>query len=96
MIAAWLHLHNFDPPSWTAFTNVEVWWTSTVLSHRGRRKAMASLLMLVSWELWNERNARIFKHVSTMPTVVFDRIKLESRSWALAGAKHLGLIISGE
>ena len=57
---------------------------------------MASLLMLVSWELWNERNARTFKLVSTMPIVVFERIKLEARNWALAGAKHLGLIISGE
>jgi hypothetical protein len=31
-----------------------------------------------------------------MPTIIFNRIKLEARTWVVAGAKHLGLLISGE
>jgi hypothetical protein len=57
---------------------------------------MDSLLMLVAWEIWNDRNARTFKNVSTMPTIIFDRIKYEARTWVIAGAKHLGLLTAGE
>jgi hypothetical protein len=49
--------------------------------------------MLVTWELWKERNAWTFNNVSTMPTIIFDKIKLEARTWVLAGAKHLGTLI---
>jgi hypothetical protein len=32
-----------------------------VIQKRGHeRKALASLAMLVSWEIWKERNARVF------------------------------------
>jgi hypothetical protein len=96
MIQGWLHIHDFDPSSWSGFGSVELWWTSIAFAHAGRRKAMATLLMLVSWEIWKERNARTFKNVSTMPTIIFERIKSEARTWAVAGAKHLGLFIAGE
>jgi hypothetical protein len=62
-----------------------------ILSDDGRRKAMASLVMLVTWKIWNKRNARIFKNENTLPTIIFSRIKLEARVWVLAGIKHLGI-----
>jgi hypothetical protein len=64
-------------------------------AHEGRRKSIASLLMLVSWEIWKERNARTFNNVSTMPTIIYDKIKLEARTWVLAGAKKLDILMSG-
>ena len=87
LIKVWLGLVDFDPPSWTAINNVEAWWELILLRHPSRRKAMASLLMLTSWELWNERNARTFTKTSTLPATLFSRIKLEAKSWVLAGAK---------
>jgi hypothetical protein len=33
-----------------------------VLTIGGRRKGLASLLILITRELWNEKNARIFKN----------------------------------
>jgi hypothetical protein len=51
--------------------------------------------MLVVWKLWIERNARILKHVSTIPMIVFIRIKMEARTWVTAGAKQLGVLILG-
>jgi hypothetical protein len=66
---------------------------------------MASLLMLVTWGLWKERNARTFNNVSTLPInykkkstlpiIIFQKIKSEARTWVLEGAKYLGLLISG-
>jgi hypothetical protein len=95
MIRYWLGLVDFDPTSWSPFDDVEEWWTTIALAHEGRRKAMASLLMLVTWELWKERNARNFNNVSTLPIVIFGKIKSEARTWVLVGAKHLDLLISG-
>ncbi|PNT71129.1 hypothetical protein BRADI_2g23556v3 [Brachypodium distachyon] len=31
---------------------------------------MATLVMLVSWEIWNEKNTRVFRKIFSMPTVV--------------------------
>jgi hypothetical protein len=51
MVKDWLGLIDFDPTSWVAFDNVDDWWTSVAFAHEGRRKSIASLLMLVSWEI---------------------------------------------
>jgi hypothetical protein len=95
LVKDWLGIVDFEPHSWLAYDEVEDWWTSIAFAHDGRRKSIATLLMLVTWELWKERNARTFNNVSTMPTIIFDKIKLEARNWVLVGAKHLGILISG-
>jgi hypothetical protein len=56
-----------------------------------KHKGVASITLLVTWEIWNERNARVFKNKHAPPTVVFDKIRNEARLWALAGAKHVKL-----
>jgi hypothetical protein len=61
-----------------------------------RRKSFASLLMLTTWEIWIERNARVFRNVAAMPSVVFSKIKGEASLWSSAGAKHLGSIMPRE
>ena len=60
------------------------------------RKTLAFLVLLTSWEVCNERNARVFcnKHASSQ--VILSKIKHETRIWILAGAKRLGEILSGE
>ena len=61
-----------------------------------KRKAMASITMLVSWEIWNERNARVFRNKYAPPMALLAKIKTEARLWVLAGAKRLGEIMPGE
>jgi hypothetical protein len=78
-----------------AFDDVENWWTNIALAHGSQRKGIASLLMLVTWELWKERNARTFNNIGIFPTIIFDNIKTEARTWVLAGAKHLDTLNSG-
>ena len=68
MVKAWLGLEDFVPADWGTFEDVQSWWSHLLLAHPARRKALASLLMLVSWEIWNERNQRTFKNVSTLPS----------------------------
>jgi hypothetical protein len=73
MIKDWIRLHDIDTLAWLAFDDIEAWWCSLILTNGGRRKGLASLL--ISWELWNKRNAWIFKNKSAMTTVVLAKIK---------------------
>ena len=59
------------------------------------RKAMASLTLPGSWELWNERNTRVFKKKFAPPFVLLDKIKKEASLWFVAGAKCLSAIMPG-
>lgn len=67
--------------------------TMGVLPHR---KAMTSITLLVSWEIWNERNARVFRNKHASPPTIFAKIKFEANLWVLVGAKRLGELIPGE
>lgn len=49
------------------------------------RKVMASLTMLASWTIWNERNTRVFHHKSTPPMILLENIKNEAKLWVIAG-----------
>ena len=59
------------------------------------RKGLKSLIILVCWEIWNERNARIFDSTEAPSFTVAKKIKGEASAWILAGAKHLPCLISG-
>jgi hypothetical protein len=61
-----------------------------------QRKALASLTLLTVWELWNERNARVFYNKHSPMFVILHKIKGKDRLWKLAGANRLGEIIPGE
>ena len=96
MVKDWLHLSWLDVSSWDNFNCVQDWWTHMTVNDSARRKAIASLTMLISWELWTERNARVFRHKSTLPSVILGRIKDEAQTWVKAGAKHLEFILPGD
>jgi hypothetical protein len=76
--------------------NTAEWWSFIAGGGMPNRKAMASITLLVAWEVWNERNARVFRAKSAPAQVVFDKIKHEARLWVLAGAKNMGNIMPRE
>jgi hypothetical protein len=41
------------------------------------RKALASLTMLVSWEIWKKRNARVFRNKASTVTMLVTKMKEE-------------------
>ena len=73
--------------------SIKDWWDSLAGDGAHNRKAMASLTLLTTWEIWNERNARVFKKKFAPPQIVLERIKREARLWVTAGAKRLGEIM---
>jgi hypothetical protein len=75
---------------------MDEWWTMMACYPKPNRKAIASLTMLVSWTIWNERNARVFNNKAAPPAVLLEIIKSEVRLWIAAGAKDLSLVILRE
>jgi mannosylglycoprotein endo-beta-mannosidase len=96
-VKEWLGIHDIHPRQWRGSgLSTKNWWSLMTAGPSSNRKAMASLTLLVSWEVWNERNARVFQHKLAPPFVILDIIKRETRLWVLAGARRLGEIVPGE
>jgi hypothetical protein len=57
---------------------------------------MASLFMLISWEIWKERNVRVFRNTYTTSSFIVVKIKEEIALWSLAGAKAVGNVMPRE
>ena len=90
------HIFELDTSSWHLLDSVNAWWTSTCDAGTPNRQAKASLTMLVTWTIWNERNARVFRFKSAPPTILLNTISTEANLWVTAGAKKLGSFISRE
>ena len=72
-------------------------WTTCTPSPKPPTSSLKCLqfaTMLIAWEIWKERNERVFNNKSSMPSDLMRRIKEEGKDWILAGAKHLADIAS--
>ena len=57
--------------------------------HGDDRKAFDTLLVLVVWLLWKERNNHIFQNSNMLASDLVLRIIEEGKAWAFAGFRHL-------
>jgi hypothetical protein len=96
MIITWLGIHGQPTAAWHHEVSVHDWWLKTIISGDHIKKAVVSVMMLVSWEIWKEQNMRVFRNTATPSTVVVVKIKEEAHLWALAGASHLSTLMSRE
>lgn len=71
-IKDWLGLHSLDRLAWPT-DSIHSWWGTMT-----KRKDLASVTLLVSWEIWSERNTRVFKNKHAPPLVILQKIKQES------------------
>jgi hypothetical protein len=92
-ILAWLVITTVDPSAWGNLASVKEWWLNFIFQNDTRGKSFASLIMLTSWEICYERNARFFQNVSSMLIIIVTKIKGETVIWNAVGAKHLGSIM---
>jgi hypothetical protein len=89
----WLGLRDVDPSSWHTRGSVKDWWTEEIHKRRHGRKALASLAMLISWEIWKELNERVFRNNASPVTMLVSRIKDEVTMSSRAGAKALNNVM---
>jgi hypothetical protein len=95
LLNEWLGIHGLHPRHWAGLSTQD-WWSLLVEGLSPHRKGFASLALLTIWEIWKERNARVFRHKLLPTFVTLDKIKRESRLWVLARAKRLGNMIPRE
>lgn len=96
MVIEKFQLTHLDTSSWHLEASVKSWWENLTGTGVPDRKAMASMTMLVSWIVWNKRNARVFRHKCAPPPILLASIANEAKLWVTAGAKKLGAIILRE
>ncbi|RLN23390.1 hypothetical protein C2845_PM07G26090 [Panicum miliaceum] len=59
-----------------------------------KRKGFDSLFSLIAWELWKERNARVFHNAAAPVPQLVQTIRHFGEQWVLAGVKKLGCLFS--
>lgn len=89
-IAVWATIPSLLPDEWVTADTLKDWFLNMVTAApRASRQAAISLYMLVCWEIWCERNRRIFRsQYKTVPHVL-SLILDEAALWAYAGNKGL-------
>uniref|UniRef100_A0ACD5UMD8 Uncharacterized protein n=1 Tax=Avena sativa TaxID=4498 RepID=A0ACD5UMD8_AVESA len=95
-LKTWLGLHQINTSTWHQFHSVKEWWKKAIHKKGPQRKALASLAMLVTWEIWKERNARVFRGHAVTVDMMVTKIKEEAQLWCFAGAKALSSLILRE
>lgn len=64
---------------WATERSIKSWWTGMSRLDITHGKARATLTMLVTWIIWNERNFRVFRKWSTHPFYILKLIKDEAK-----------------
>nr|TKV93195.1 hypothetical protein SEVIR_9G210300v2 [Setaria viridis] len=93
-MGAWTRCTYIDPGHWDGHESLHIWWTTLASTQVANRKGLRSLIILVLWEIWTERNARIFQNKEQMIHRMANKIKDQAATWIAAGAKHLESFIN--
>jgi hypothetical protein len=69
------------------------YWHAIAKTPSSSPKGLRTAIMLITWEVWKERNERVFSNKSSLPSVVMHKIREEGKDWILAGAKNLAELL---
>jgi len=73
---------------------LEWWLRSRKTVQKSLRRGFDSLIFLVGWMLWKERNSRTFNAVASTPGLLVLAMQEEAERWCSAGNRCLGLILA--
>ncbi|XP_022681253.1 uncharacterized protein LOC101760247 isoform X1 [Setaria italica] len=93
MVADWLSAPAIHPRTWQQADTLHHWWSMRAGANSCSKRGMRTLIMLVTWTIWRERNMRIFNSKESSVNMIFERIKDEATVWIMAGAKHLSALM---
>jgi hypothetical protein len=74
-------------------SSLESWWSSArELVRKKDRSSFDTLVILIAWQIWKQRNARVFGNIQLQcsTAVLLTRIKEEFDLWKIAkrGGEH--------
>jgi hypothetical protein len=95
MVKNWIGIPSMRPIEWSDDLTLAAWWTKLLKDAMKNRKTMATIVMLVSWTIWKEWNARVLNNKTAPPTVLLEIIKAEAKLWVAAGTRCLSFVIAG-
>lgn len=72
------------------------WWLRSRLLLLQKFRGVNSLVLLVCWLLWKDRNHHVFEAVSTNPATLFEFIVIEGNTWIAAGLNALSILLLAE
>jgi hypothetical protein len=85
---------SLQPENWELVDNVSVWFTQMMNRLPSQLKeGLRSLILLTIWEIWRERNGRIFRKECRQVQKIVESIYDEANTWARAGNKGLRLVL---
>lgn len=87
-VSGWTGLANLHPDQWANSESALQWWTNITTTPEIPRKATRSLALLILWEIWLERNSRVFNRRESLVPTVMAKLKSEVSLWMAAGAKE--------
>ena len=93
-VVVWAAVEGLSPSNWDRSESVLQWWTSLATTQDCNRKSLRSLLILVNWTVWRERNARIFDHKYPTCAQILASIISKASAWIRAGANQLANLLS--
>lgn len=95
-IALWSHAPCLSPENWTTTTSLRDWFLQ-LASHAlaNTAEGVKSMIMLVAWEIWRERNRRIFSNESRTVPRLLQAIWDEAELWAFTGNKGIQQLMQG-
>ena len=71
-----------DPVNWTTTATLMDWFHGLAGDSSSTTAAcLRSLAILVTWSIWNERNARVFNNMEKTVDRLVEEIKDEARLW---------------
>ena len=86
-LAASMHIDALKPDSWGDLSTINEWLLlCRTRSPTEKRKGVQSLILLASWEIWLERNRRVFQRKELSVDLLVRRIRDEAVLWNVAGA----------
>lgn len=89
-VSNWISATAMSPANWIQTSDFEQWYMQIGECTDGNRRAgNRAIAMLTVWEVWKERNARIFNKTSRSPQQVFYSIQEEARTWVRAGNRAI-------
>jgi hypothetical protein len=65
--------------------NLRFWWNQAASNLQNKsKKKLNTMVILVIWTIWKERNGRVFENKVRTLLQILDQIKSEARLWVLA------------
>jgi hypothetical protein len=85
-IITWIDLPRLHPQRWQVEAGLTTWFTGLLgYSNADKAKGIKSLIILVCWTIWYERNSKNFEGKEKTAAQLVSEIQDEAKLWIRAG-----------